>query len=135
MSIFAQDDILGVSQQSASLAQARLVPCNRSSFIKPQTSRGSFESREAAEYLSPGREPWVRRPSPRLRHPSPAGPPPEGSGPQGGRERGRGRGRVPQPTALRRGLRYGAPSELTFAGNFGYRTLAEKRELNAALSL
>src|SRR5262249_31240013 len=33
---------------------------------------GSFESREAAEYLSPGREPWVRRPSPRLRHPSPA---------------------------------------------------------------
>ena len=114
MSIFAQDDILGVSQQSASLAQARLVPCNRSSLIKPQTSRGSFESREAAEYLSPGREPWVRRPSPPF---------------------GRGRGRVPQPTALRRGLRYGAPSELTFAGNFGYRTLAEKRELNAALSL
>src|SRR6516165_4125109 len=31
-----------------------------------------FESREAAEYLSPGREPWVRTPSPRLRHPSPA---------------------------------------------------------------
>src|SRR6516164_6587239 len=28
---------------------------------------------------------------------------------------GRGRGRVPQPTALRRGLRYVAPSELTFA--------------------
>ena len=46
------------------------------------------------------------------------------SGPQGGRERGRGRGRVPQPTALRRGLRYVAPSELTYGGNFGYRTLA-----------
>src|SRR6516165_4897577 len=28
---------------------------------------------------------------------------------------GRGRVRVPQPTALRRGLRYVAPSELTFA--------------------
>src|SRR5262249_40459882 len=40
-----------------------------------------------------------------------------------GRERGRGRGRVPQPTALRRGLRYVAPSELTYAGNFSYRTL------------
>ena len=30
---------------------------------------------------------------------------------------------MPQPTALRRGLRYVAPSELTYAGNFGYRTL------------
>jgi HlyD family secretion protein len=48
------------------------VFCNRSSFINSQASFGSSESREAAEYLSPGREPWVRRPSPRLRHPSPA---------------------------------------------------------------
>ena len=30
------------------------------------------QSREAAEYLSPGREPWIRWPSPRPRHPSPA---------------------------------------------------------------
>src|SRR6516162_58882 len=80
-----------------------LVSCNRSSFKKPRLPGVRFESREAAEYLSPGREPWVRRPSPRLRHPSPAGPPPGGpvlevqwvlrSGPQGERERGRGRGR------------------------------------------
>ena len=72
------------------------------------TSRSKNRSAPAplgAQYLSPGRQPWVRKPSPRLRHPSPAGPPPGGlllevqwirrSGPQGGRERARGRGRVP----------------------------------------
>src|SRR6516164_3019658 len=36
-------------------------------------------------------------------------------------ERGKGRGRVPDPR-LRRGLSYVAPSELSYAANFGYRT-------------
>jgi hypothetical protein len=45
------------------------------------TSRSKNRSAPAplgAQYLSPGRQPWVRKPSPRLRHPSPAGPPPGG---------------------------------------------------------
>ena len=89
------------------------------------TSRSKNRSAPAplgAQYLSPGRQPWVRKPSPRLRHPSPAGPPPGGlllevqwirrSGPQGGRERARGRGRVSPTHGWRRGLSYAAPSEL-----------------------
>ena len=94
---------LPASMGPRSIERGNLVSCNRSSFIKPRLPRVRFESREAAQYLSPGREPWARRPSRRVRHPSPAGPPPGGpvlevqwvlrSGPQGERERGRGRGR------------------------------------------
>jgi len=94
-----------------------LVSCNRSSFIKPQTSQG-FGSRAAKRRntLAQGASPGFAGPHPAFGTPLPRG-----------RERGRGRGRVPQPTALRRGLRYVAPSELTFAGNFGYRTLVASR--------
>ena len=88
-----------------------LVSCNRSSFIKPQTSQG-FGSRAAKRRntLAQGASPGFAGPHPAFGTPLPRG-------------RERGRGRVPQPTALRRGLRYVAPSELTYAGNFGYRTL------------
>src|SRR5215470_17347219 len=90
-----------------------LVSCDRSSFKKPQSSRGSVrESRSGGITLAQGASPGFAGPHPAFGTPLPRG-----------RERGRGRGRVPQPTALRRGLRYVAPSELTLAGNFGYRTL------------
>ena len=40
------------------------MSCKRSSFMNFRAPRVPLESREAAVYLSPGREPWVRRPSP-----------------------------------------------------------------------
>jgi hypothetical protein len=52
--------------------EAPLVYCNRSSLMNSRASGVPLGSREAAEDLSPGREPWVRRSSPRLWHPSPA---------------------------------------------------------------
>jgi len=61
--------------------------------------KGDLTAPPGAEESSPGREPWVERPSPRLRHPSPAGAG-EGSGE-----------RVGSPThGSRRGLPSGAPA-------------------------
>jgi hypothetical protein len=65
------------------------------------------------EDLSPGRGPWVPKPSPRLRHPSPA---------RAGEGKGEREGASTH--GLRRGLSYVAPSELSYAANFGYRTPA-----------
>src|SRR5262249_1822748 len=92
-----------------------------------------FESREAAEYLSPGfagPHPAFGTPLPPARRPEDLCSKSNGYCALGRRAGGRGEGGeggLPQPTALRRGLRYVAPSELTFAGNFGYRTLTGLR--------
>src|SRR6516165_6833421 len=91
-----------------------LVPC-KPKFVHKTPDFQGFGSRAAKRRnaLAQGASPGFTGP-----HPAFGTPLPRGAG------EGRGRGRVPQPTALRRGLRYVAPSELTFAGNFGYRTLA-----------
>jgi len=88
-----------------------LMSCNRSSFMNSLIAGIPFESREAAEDFGPGREPWVRRPSPRLRHPSPA---------RAGEGKGEREGASTH--GWRRGLSYGAPSELSYAANFCLRS-------------
>src|SRR3974377_1725501 len=103
-------------------------------------SKLRFESREAAEDLSPGREPWVRRPSPRPASagpPPPAGPPPQGPGAwralepreglwaAGRAGEGKGERDGASTHGLRRGRSYVARrGRVTHAANFGYRTLA-----------
>ena len=77
-------------------------------------SKLRFESREAVEDLSPGREPGVRRPSP----------PPSADGHPSPARAGEGKGERGCLNPSADGLSYVAPSELTYAANFSYRTLA-----------
>src|SRR6516162_7447166 len=93
------------------VASCKLAAANRARRRLPGPERAIAPL--GAKYLSPGRSPGYEGPNPAFRHPSPAGPPPGGrlrseasaterSGPQGGRERGRGRGRVPRNPRLGR---------------------------------
>jgi hypothetical protein len=91
-----------------------LVSCNRSSFMNSPTAGIPFESREAAKDLSPGREPWVRRASPR--------PSADGHLFPAGAGEGKGEREGASTHGWRRGLSYGAPSELSYAANLCLRS-------------
>jgi|GEM_PF-1096791 hypothetical protein len=102
------------------IRNSNLVSCNASSLMKSGSQGIRFPAPPGAEDCSPGRKPWERRPTPRLRHPSPA-------------RAGEGTGvREGSPThGSRRGLSFTAPigavelfSEYgIYSTNLSYRTL------------